>query len=79
MVMMDLSRAQRECLNYLSIERNASPNTVAAYGRDLFRYLSTLAESGVTNPDDVTRQAIEAHVAALVCGGCSHSFVKQAD
>ena len=48
---MDLSRALREYLNYLSIERNASPNTVAAYGRDLSRYLSALEGEGITSPD----------------------------
>lgn len=78
MATMDLSRARREYLNYLSIERNASPNTVAAYGRDLSRYLSALAEKGVTSPDDVTRQAIEAHVAALVDVGLAPASVERA-
>lgn len=78
MATMDLSRALREYLNYLSIERNASPNTVAAYGRDLSRYLSALAEGGVTNPADVTRHAIEAHVAALVGVGLAPASVERA-
>ncbi len=78
MATMDLSRALREYLNYLSIERNASPNTVAAYGRDLSRYLSALAEGGVTNPADVTRHAIEAHVAALVEVGLAPASVERA-
>ncbi len=47
---MDLSRALREYLNYLSIERNASPNTVAAYGRDLSRYLSALEGEALPAP-----------------------------
>lgn len=78
MATMDLSRALREYLNYLSIERGASPNTVAAYGRDLSRYLSALAEGGVTNPADVTRHAIEAHVAALVEVGLAPASVERA-
>lgn len=78
MATMDLSRALREYLNYLSIERGASPNTVAAYGRDLSRYLSALAEGGVTNPADVTRHAIEAHVAALVGVGLAPASVERA-
>lgn len=78
MATMDLSRALREYLNYLSIERSASPNTVAAYGRDLSRYLSALAEGGVTNPADVTRHAIEAHVAALVEVGLAPASVERA-
>ena len=60
MATMDLSRALREYLNYLSIERNASPNTVAAYGRDLSRYLSALEGEGITSPDAVTRQELSA-------------------
>ena len=75
---MDLSRALREYLNYLSIERNASPNTVAAYGRDLSRYLSALEGEGITSPDAVTRQAIEAHVAALVDVGLAPASVERA-
>lgn len=78
MATMDLSRARREYLNYLSIERNASPNTVVAYGRDLSRYLSALAEKGVTSPDGVTRQAIEAHVAALADVGLAPASVERA-
>lgn len=78
MATMDLSRALREYLNYLSIERNASPNTVAAYGRDLSRYLSALEGEDITSPDAVTRQAIEAHVAALVDVGLAPASVERA-
>jgi integrase/recombinase XerD len=78
MATMGLSRALREYLNYLSVERNASPNTVAAYGRDLSRYLSALGERGITSPDDVTRQAIEEHIATLAGAGLAPASVERA-
>lgn len=62
---MELSRALREYLNYLSVERGSSPNTVAAYGRDLARYIDWLAGERITRADDVTRADIERHMAAL--------------
>ena len=62
---MELSRALREYLNYLSVERGSSPNTVAAYGRDLARYVDWLAAERITRADDVTRADIERHMAAL--------------
>lgn len=62
---MELSRALREYLNYLSVERGSSPNTVAAYGRDLARYVDWLAAERITRADDVTRADVERHMAAL--------------
>ena len=57
---MTLERALTDYLDYLSVERGASPNTVEAYGRDLARYLAWLADEGVTDPDDVTVAMAEA-------------------
>lgn len=62
---MTLERARIDFLDYLAIERGASPNTVEGYGRDLARYVAWLADEGVTNPDEVTVAQVEAHVAAL--------------
>ncbi len=36
-------------LDHLTVERGASPNTVASYGRDLARYVDHLAGAGVTD------------------------------
>lgn len=74
---MDLTRASREYLDYLAVERGSSPNTVAAYGRDLARYVDWLAEEGVSSPDAVTRDLIEAHVAALSDTGLAPSSVER--
>ena len=62
---MDLARARGEYLDYLSVERGSSPNTVEAYGRDLDRYLTFLAQDGVTTPDAVTREEVRSHIEAL--------------
>ena len=61
---MDLACAREEYLGYLAVERGSSDNTVAAYGRDLERYVAWLAERGVGDPEDVTRPLVEGHVAA---------------
>ena len=75
---MTLERALTEYLDYLSVERGASPNTVEAYGRDLARYLAWLADEGVTSPDDVTVAQAEAHVTALSEVGLAPSSVERA-
>lgn len=75
---MDLARAREEYLSYLAVERGCSENTVAAYGRDLARYVAWLAERGVTRPDEVTLELVEAHVAALTEAGLAASSVERA-
>ncbi|MBR1828178.1 MAG: tyrosine recombinase XerD [Atopobiaceae bacterium] len=73
-----LTRAADEYLGYLSVERGSSANTVESYGRDLRRYLSYLAGEGVTRPDDVTRQVVEAHVRALDDVGLAPASIERA-
>ena len=75
---MDLAHALEEYLGYLTVERGSSENTIASYGRDLARYVAWLAERGVTDPEDVTRQLIEEHVGALVDVGLAPSSVERA-
>jgi integrase/recombinase XerD len=43
-----------EYLHYLALEKNASPNTIASYRRDLERYERFLAVAGITTPDRIT-------------------------
>lgn len=78
MATLDLSQARDEYLGYLAVERGSSDNTVAAYGRDLSRYVGWLAERGVTDPDDVTRELVEGHVAALAEVGLAPASVERA-
>ena len=75
---MDLARASAEYLDYLSVERGSSPNTVEAYGRDLDRYLAYLAWDGVTRPDEVTREEVRGHIEALEDVGLSPASVERA-
>ena len=75
---MDLARASAEYLDYLSVERGSSPNTVEAYGRDLDRYLAYLAWDGVTRPDEVTREEVRGHIEALEEVGLSPASVERA-
>lgn len=75
---MNCERALREYLNYLAIERGCSRNTVAAYKRDLERYLSSLEAQGVSEPDNITREHIEAHVRELQDLGLAASSIERA-
>ena len=75
---MDLSRALREYLNYVSFERGCSLNTVLAYGRDLRNYIAGLKCAGVTLPDQITRERIEAHIQHLRESGLAISSVERA-
>ena len=75
---MDLSRALREYLNYVSVERGCSRNTVLAYGRDLRNYIAGLKRAGVTLPDQITRERIEAHIQHLRESGLAISSVERA-
>ena len=67
-----------EYLGYLAIERGSSTNTVESYGRDLRRYLSFLAGEGITRPEDVTRQVVEAHIRALDDVGLAPASIERA-
>ena len=50
----DLSSARDDYVNHVRAERGLSPNTVAAYRRDLGRYLEFLAERGIREVGEVT-------------------------
>lgn len=75
---MELERAVDEYLDYLAIERGASPNTIEGYGRDLRRYTRFLKERGITSPGDVTRAAVIEHVQALQELGLAPTSVERA-
>ena len=53
-----LARAARQYLDHLMVERSLSVNTLAAYGRDLGKYLSHLEARGISSPSDVTREDV---------------------
>ena len=52
--MTDLSDAVEDYLNHVRAERGLAANTVAAYRRDLHRYVRFLGDRGVASVDSVT-------------------------
>ena len=62
---MNFERAQGTYLRFVSIERGLSPNTVAAYTRDLAAYAQWMNASGITEVADVTLAQISAYLQAL--------------
>ncbi len=54
-----------EYLAHLAVERGLSPNTLAAYRRDLARYVAYLGARGVTAVADITSTDVTQYVAAL--------------
>ncbi|MDO4403728.1 MAG: site-specific tyrosine recombinase [Atopobiaceae bacterium] len=75
---MRLEQAVDEYLDYLAIERGASPNTIEGYGRDLRRYTDYLEGCGVTAPQEVTRELVAAYVTALQEVGLAPASVERA-
>lgn len=73
-----LERALDDYLGYLAIERGSSENTIESYGRDLRRYLADLADQGITSPEEVTKEALTAHVEALSEMGLAPASIERA-
>ena len=68
-----LTRAIRNYLDHLAVERGLAANTLTSYRRDLRRYAEHLAGEGVSTLDEIT----EAHVAGFLMrlreGDADHS------
>lgn len=67
-VSTELDRAVIRYLDYLTVERGLATNTLAAYRRDLARYVEFLAgidHGGVHAPADVTTEHVRAFVSGL--------------
>jgi integrase/recombinase XerD len=63
-----LAQALQAYLDHLTVERGLAANTLAAYRRDLTRYLDFLAARGRAAPVDVTERDVEDYVLALRSG-----------
>jgi integrase/recombinase XerD len=64
-------------LSYMAVERGASPNTIAAYRRDLVTYDTFLLERGVSEPGEVRREDVTAFVSFLQASGLSPASVER--
>jgi integrase/recombinase XerD len=67
------SEAISQFLTHLGVEKGLSKNTVAAYRRDLERFVSSIA-----NIDDLSLQDLEDHVTALRKSGLAESSISRA-
>ncbi len=52
-------------LRYLTLERNASPNTIASYRLDVDRYLGYLEHTGIRSPGAITEEHTTAFLRSL--------------
>ena len=66
-----------EYLGHMSVERGASPHTIAAYGRDLHDYAAFLEVRGVKDATKVTRDDVTAFIADLRIRGLAPSTVER--
>ncbi len=57
--------ATQDWLSHLRVERGASANTLASYGRDLRRYVEHLAAAGIADPGQVTPGHVADFLVAL--------------
>lgn len=67
-----LQRLLRGYLDHLVVERGLSANTIAAYRRDLTRYLAWLVSRGVADLGEVSSADIAAYQAELTSGDADH-------
>jgi len=67
-----LERWQRDYLNSLVVERGLSAHTVAAYRRDLDRYVGWLAGRGIVAVKEITPADVTAYEQSLAVGDEAH-------
>ena len=67
-----LERAVGAYLDHLQVERGLAPNSLAAYRRDLTRYVGFCGSQGITEPSEVTDTVLADFVVALRQGGEEH-------
>jgi len=69
--MSELQKHLDKFLNAIAVERGVADNTLAAYSRDLGRYLAFLEAQGIASPEKVSLSHLQAFLAALRDSGLS--------
>jgi integrase/recombinase XerD len=64
-------------LGYLTVERGASPNTIAAYRADLSRYVAFLGDRGVGSVDAIVRDDVAAWMGSLRAAGAAPRTIER--
>lgn len=67
-----LARSAQAYSDHLAVERGLAANSLAAYGRDLRRYLRFCRARGISSVDEVTEADLGAFLAALRAGDHEH-------
>lgn len=67
-----------EYLHYLALEKNASPNTIASYKRDLERYLRFLEHERIGTPGGITVDVTSRFLQSLQADGLAPRSVTRA-
>jgi integrase/recombinase XerD len=67
-----LERAAADWLTHLDIERGLAAHTLAAYRRDLARYVDYARNHGIERPDQVTEETVTGFLRALRSGDGEH-------
>jgi integrase/recombinase XerD len=67
-----------EFLDYLSVEKGLSRNTIASYGTDLHHFAGRLESLGITEMDRIKRQDITNHLMYLKDKGISSNSISRA-
>ena len=67
-----------EFLNYLSVERGLSKNTVSSYRADLSRFINYLESKGIKDIDKIKREDVRGHLLHLKDNGLSSNSISRA-
>jgi len=67
-----------EFLNYLTVERGLSKNTISSYGMDLAHFINYLDGKGIKDIEKITRQYITNYMLSLKDSGISSNSISRA-
>lgn len=75
---MKLEEALSDYLAYLRIERRSAKNSIEAYSRDLFRYITFITRKNIDDLEKITKADIEEYLVGLSEVGLQASSVERA-